>query len=108
MNSPDSPGARRAAPLAAPPPSVWGVRRLLAANLTVLGVAGCFLLVYRFAAALFILFAGVALGMAVKPGVEALRRRGLPRWAGALAIFFAIGAAAAGVLLLAVPVIAEQ
>src|SRR5262245_11989960 len=64
----------------APAPAPWGVRRLVAANLAVLGVAVCFLLVYRFATALFILFAGVALGMAVKPGVEALRRRGVPRW----------------------------
>ena len=95
-------------PSPSPPSSPWGVRRLLAANLAVLGVAICFLLVYRFAAALFILFAGVALGMAVKPGVEALRRRGVPRWLGALVVYGALGAAAAGLLLLAVPVIAEQ
>jgi predicted PurR-regulated permease PerM len=85
-----------------------GVRRLVLANLAVLGVAAFFLLVYRFAAALFILFVGVALGMAVKPGVQWLRRRGVPRWAGALAIYLFLGAAAAGVLFLAVPVIAEQ
>jgi predicted PurR-regulated permease PerM len=85
-----------------------GVRRLVVANLAVLAVAACFVLVYRFAAALFILFVGIALGMAVKPGVDWLRRRGVPRWAGALAVYLALGAAAAGVLLLAVPVIAEQ
>ena len=66
------------------------------ANLVVLGVAACFALLYRFAAALFILFAGIALGMAVKPGVERLRRRGVPRWAGALAIYAALGAAVGG------------
>lgn len=105
MPSPDSAGSTRRSP---PPSASWSVRRLVAANLVVLGVAACFALVYRFAAALFILFVGVALGMAVKPGVEALRRRGVPRWLGGLAIFAAIGAAATGVLVLAVPVVAEQ
>jgi predicted PurR-regulated permease PerM len=81
---------------------------VLHANLVVLGVAACFLLLYRFAAALFILFAGVAVGMAVKPGVEALRRRGVPRWAGALAIYAALGAAVAGVVALAVPVVVDE
>jgi predicted PurR-regulated permease PerM len=84
------------------------VRRLVAANLAVLSVAACFLAVYRFAAALFILFVGIALGMAVKPGVDWLRRHGVPRWLGALGIYLFLGAAAAGVLLLAVPVIAQE
>src|SRR5882672_8546747 len=95
------------------PPSLspsppWGPRRLVLANLGVVAVACCFVALYRFAAALFILFVGVALGMAVKPGVERLRRRGIPRWAGALAITLAFGAAAAGVLILAVPVVAQE
>lgn len=80
----------------------------MAANLAVLGVAVAFLVIYRFAAALFILFVGLALGMAVKPGVDWLRRRGVPRWAGALAIYLGLAATAAGVLLLAVPVIAQE
>ncbi len=86
----------------------WNGRRMLLANLVVLGVVVCFALLFRFAAALFILFVGVSLGMAVKPGVEWLRRRGLPRWAGALAVYAALGGMWAGVLTLAVPVVAEQ
>ena len=86
----------------------WNGRRILLANLVVLGVIVCFALLFRFAAALFILFVGVSLGMAVKPGVEWLRRRGLPRWVGALAVYAALGGLAAGVLTLAVPVVAEQ
>src|SRR6476620_5868785 len=65
----------------------WNGRRILLANLVVLGVAVCFALLFRFAAALFILFVGVSLGMAVKPGVDWLLRRGLPRWAGALRVY---------------------
>ena len=86
----------------------WNGRRMLLANLVVLGVVVCFALLFRFAAALFILFVGVSLGMAVKPGVEWLRRRGVPRWAGALAVYAALGGMGAGVLTLAVPVVAEQ
>jgi predicted PurR-regulated permease PerM len=86
----------------------WNGRRILLANLVVLGVVVCFALLFRFAAALFILFVGVSLGMAVKPGVEWLRRRGLPRWAGALAVYAALGGLGAGVLTLAVPIVAEQ
>jgi len=73
----------------------------------VLGVVACFGLVYRFANALFILFVGVAIGMAVKPGVEWLRRRGVPRVAGAVAIYVALGCGFAGAALLVTPAITE-
>jgi predicted PurR-regulated permease PerM len=86
----------------------WNGRRILLANLVVLGVVACFALLFRFAAALFILFVGVSLGMAVKPGVEWLRRHGVPRWVGALAIYAALGCVCAGVLILALPVVAER
>jgi predicted PurR-regulated permease PerM len=95
----------------APPPSPypgWTARRILLANLVVLGVVACFALLFRFAGALFILIFGISLGMAVKPGVEALRRRGVPRWAGALAIYAILGCLCAGVLVLAVPIVAER
>jgi predicted PurR-regulated permease PerM len=86
----------------------WNGRRILIANLVILAVVACFALLFRFAAALFILFVGVSLGMAVKPGVEWLRRHGVPRWAGALAIYAALGCLCAGVLMLVVPIVAEQ
>src|SRR6478735_7274497 len=86
----------------------WNGRRILIANLVVLGVVACFALLFRFAAALFILFVGVSLGMAVKPGVEWLRRHGIRRWAGALAIYVGLGCICAGVLMLAIPIVAER
>ncbi|HEY7375081.1 MAG TPA: AI-2E family transporter [Polyangia bacterium] len=86
----------------------WNGRRILLANLVVLGVVACFALLFRFAAALFILFVGVSLGMAVKPGVEWLRRRGWPRWVGALTIYACIGCVCAGVLTLVVPIVADR
>src|SRR5215510_2388507 len=86
----------------------WNGRRILIANLVILAVVACFALLFRFAAALFILFVGVSLGMAVKPGVEWMRRHGTPRWAGALAIYALLGCLCAGVLMLALPIIVEQ
>jgi predicted PurR-regulated permease PerM len=86
----------------------WDARRIFLANLVVLGVLVCFALLFRFAAALFILFIGMALGMAVKPGVDGLRRRGIPRWVGALGIYTGLGAIVAGILIAAVPVIADE
>lgn len=86
----------------------WNGRRILLANLVVLSVVACFALLFRFAAALFILFIGVSLGMAVKPGVEWLRRHGWPRWAGALAIYAGLGCVCAGVLMLVVPIVSTQ
>ncbi len=82
-------------------------RRFFQINLVVLGVAACFGLVYRFANALFILFVGVAIGMAVKPGVEWLRRRGVPRIVGALTIYVVLGGAFGGAALLVTPAITE-
>jgi predicted PurR-regulated permease PerM len=90
------------------PAEGWDARRIFLANLVVLGVATCFAFLYRFAAALFILFAGIALGMAVKPGVEQLRRRGVPRWAGALVIYAALGTLFAGVIAVSVPVVVSD
>jgi predicted PurR-regulated permease PerM len=99
---------RRTSPRGNGRDEAWSVRRILLANLVVLGVVACFALLFRFAAALFILFVGIALGMAVKPGVDGLRRHGVPRWAGALAIYAALGAVVAGVLIALVPVVVEQ
>jgi predicted PurR-regulated permease PerM len=80
-------------------------RRFFLMNLVVLSVAICFGLVYRFANALFILFVGIAIGMAVKPGVEALHRRHVPRSLGALAIYLVLGGAFGGAALLVTPAI---
>ncbi|HVV15800.1 MAG TPA: AI-2E family transporter [Polyangia bacterium] len=82
-------------------------RRFFQMNLAVLGVASCFALVYRFVNALFILFVGIAIGMAVKPGVEWLRRRGVPRSVGALGIYLALAGAFGGAALLVSPAITD-
>ena len=90
------------------PPTSWDARTIWFANLVVLAVVICFALLFRFAGALFILFAGVSVGMAVRPGVEWLRRHGVTRWIGALALYAVLGCLAATVLVLAVPLLIEQ
>jgi len=104
-------GATRAASTTATataPPANWDARTIWFANLVVLAVVVCFALLFRFAGALFILFAGISVGMAVRPGVEWLRRHGVTRWVGALALYAVLGCLAAGVLVLAVPLLIEQ
>src|SRR5580765_8683176 len=100
--------AHRVSTAARPALAGWNGRRILLANLVILAVVVCFAFLYFFAAALFILFVGVSLGMAVKPGVEWLRRHGWPRWVGALAIYAGLGGIAAGILMLVVPIVADQ
>lgn len=92
----------------ATPPHITSVRSLVMANLAVLGVAICFFLVYRFAAALFILFIGLTLGIAVKPAVEWLRARGFRRWVGALGVTLLLGALFTGLVLLVLPILLDQ
>jgi predicted PurR-regulated permease PerM len=84
------------------------VRTLIAASFTALGVALCFFLVYRFAAALFSFFIGITLGTAVKPAVTRLHARGLPRWVAALAVFMILGAILLGFVVLVMPVLLDQ
>ena len=101
-------GASSSSSTTSAPPASWDARTIWFANLVVLAVVVCFALLFRFAGALFILFAGVAVGMAVRPGVEWLRRHGVARWVGALALYAVLGCLAAGVLVLAVPLLIEQ
>jgi predicted PurR-regulated permease PerM len=95
-------------PLSQPNGAPLTVRGLVAGSLVALSIAVCFVLVYRFAAALFSFFIGITLGMAVKPGVEWFRRRGVPRWAGALGIYLILAGVLMGFALLVVPIIVEQ
>src|SRR3954447_23778523 len=93
-----------------PPPGGGGpnVRGLVLANLMVLAIGVGFFLVYRFATVLFSLFTGVTLGMAVKPAVDWLGRRRIPRWAGALSIYLVLSALVAGFVVWVVPVVVDQ
>ena len=63
---------------------------LAASTLVVLGMAGLFVLLLQHPQVLLILFAGLFLGIAIKPAVDWLARRRLPQEVGAILIFIAL------------------
>ncbi len=72
-------------------------------TLVVVAVVAGFWLAHRFAGTLFTLFAAMVLGTAVRPGVEALQRRGVSRRMGALLLYAALLVAIVGATTLVVP-----
>lgn len=67
-------------------PAAW----LAAITLVILGIVGLFALLMLQPQVLLILLAGIFLGIAIKPAVEWLARRGLPQEVGAILIFLII------------------
>jgi predicted PurR-regulated permease PerM len=64
--------------------------RLALITLVILGIVGMFYLLMQHPEILLILFAGIFLGIAIKPAVDWLGRRGLPQEVGAILIFLLI------------------
>ena len=69
------------------PPEPVVASRVVLQTLVVVAVVAGFWLAHRFAGTLFTLFAAMVLGTAVRPGVEALQRRGVSRRMGALLLY---------------------
>ncbi|GAP13600.1 predicted permease [Longilinea arvoryzae] len=78
------------------------------ATLIIVFVAFCFWLLYRFYQVVFIFFIAIVLGTVIRPIVNWLQRKGLPRIAGILVVFFLVFAALTGFVLLLFPLIFEQ
>lgn len=72
-------------------------------TLVVVAVAAGFWLAHRFAGTLLTLFAAMVLGTAVRPGVEALARRGVSRRMGGLLLYSALFLALLGAVAIVVP-----
>lgn len=89
-------------------PAQWTFRRVMWATLVIVFVAFCFWLLYRFYQVVFILFIAIVLGTVIRPIVNWLQRKGLPRIAGILVVFFLMFAALTGFVLLLFPLIFEQ
>lgn len=86
----------------------WSTRQVVYATLFVVSVILLFWLLYQFSEVVFILFVATVLGTAIRPGVEWLNRRGLPRSLGVVLIYLLILALVVGIILLVVPLIANQ
>ena len=62
----------------------WTFRRTMWATLVLVFVALGFWLLYRFNQVIFILFIAIVMGTVIRPAVNWLHRRGLPRIAGVM------------------------
>ncbi|HLA97495.1 MAG TPA: AI-2E family transporter [Anaerolineales bacterium] len=94
-------------PSTQPMPS-WSTRQVVYATLLVAGVIVSFLLLYRFSHVVIILFSAIVLGMAIRPAVDWLRKRGLSPTVGVLIIYLALLALILGIFVLTLPVLVEQ
>jgi predicted PurR-regulated permease PerM len=90
------------------PPHDWTFRRVVWTTLVLVCVALCFWLLYRFNHVVFILFIAILMGTVIRPAVEWLHRRGLPRIAGVILVYFMLLALLTGFVLLLFPLIVEQ
>ncbi|HEX7972774.1 MAG TPA: AI-2E family transporter [Anaerolineales bacterium] len=90
------------------PPSSWPPRQIMLATLSVVSIAAGFWLVYRFRLVFVILFVAIVLGTAMKPAVDWMARRHIPRVTGQVLIYIILTVSLIGFLLLTVPLILEQ
>jgi predicted PurR-regulated permease PerM len=86
----------------------WTNRQVIFATIFVVAVVLAFWLIYRLRVVVFIFFVSIVLGTAIRPAVDWLNRRGLPRGAGVILIFFFVLAILIGFTVLVVPLIADQ
>ena len=86
----------------------WTFRRIVWATLVLVSIALGFWLFYRFSQVVFIFFVATLMGTVIRPAVAWLHRRGLPRIAGVMLVYFLLLALLIGFVLLLVPLIVEQ
>jgi predicted PurR-regulated permease PerM len=86
----------------------WTFRRVAGATLVLVSVALGFWLLYRFYQVVFTLFVAILMGTVIRPVVAWLHRRGLPRIAGVILVYFLLLALLIGFVLLLFPMIVEQ
>jgi predicted PurR-regulated permease PerM len=94
-----------------PSPSIiphWTARQVVVGTLFVVTVLMAFWLLYQFRLVIFILFVAAFLGIAIRPAVEWLHRRNIPRPVGIIAIYLLLLLLIIGFGLLFVPLLVEQ
>src|SRR5215217_2945783 len=91
-----------------PIPNHWTFRRVVWATLIFVAVACAFWLLSRFYQVIFTLFVAIIIGTVIRPIANWLYKRGLPRVAGVVLIYFVLLFLLAGFLWLLFPLIFEQ
>src|SRR5690349_8141260 len=89
-------------------PSNWSFRRVVWATLVLVSVMFFFWLFYRFYQVVFILFIAIVIGTVIRPLVNWLNQRGIPRIAGVILVYLLLLMLLAGFLWLLFPLIFEQ
>ena len=86
----------------------WTTSQVVLATVFVVCVFLIFWLLYRLSFLIFLLFVAIVIGTALRPIVEWLQRRGVPRMAGVIIIYIVLAGLFIGFLALIFPVIADQ
>jgi predicted PurR-regulated permease PerM len=94
--------------LPASQPYEWTFRRAIWATLVFAFVVFCFWLIYRFYEVAFTLFVAIVFGTVIRPIVEWLYQRGVPRMAGVILVYLVLLLLLAGFLWLIFPLMLEQ
>lgn len=89
-------------------PYAWTFRRVVGTTLAFSSVVFCFWLLYRFYQVLFVLFIAIVIGTVIRPIVNWLYQRGIPRIAGVILVYIMLLILFAGFLRLLFPLIFEQ
>jgi len=89
-------------------PSTWTFRRVMLATIILVCVGLGFWLLYRFYQVIFILFVAIILGTVIRPIIDWLNRRGLPKPAGVLLVYVLVLALFIGFLVLLFPLVFDQ
>lgn len=86
----------------------WTFRQVVWATLVMVLIALGFWLIYRFYQVVFILFVAIILGTTIRPVVNWLYGRGLPRFTGVMLVYLLVLALLIGFVLLLFPLLVDQ
>jgi predicted PurR-regulated permease PerM len=86
----------------------WTTSQVVLATIFVVCVFLTFWLLYRLRDVLFLFFVAIVLGTAIRPAVDWLHRRGIPRATGIIIIYILIAGLVVGFLAMILPLLADQ
>jgi predicted PurR-regulated permease PerM len=88
--------------------ATWTTSQVVLATIFVVCVFLTFWLLYSLRAVLFLFFVAIVLGTAIRPAVDWLHRRGIPRGTGIIIIYILIAALITGFAAMIFPLLADQ
>src|SRR5262245_23629823 len=86
----------------------WTTSQVVLATIFVVCVFLTFWLLYRLRDVLFLFFVAIVIGTAIRPAVDWLHRRGIPRATGIILLYILIAGFVIGFLAMILPLIADQ